>query len=618
MLLPIHSLTGVTATNVGATTAGTCPGTYTITGGNLITFTGGAANLGCRLELHLLHCYDNELDAGHLFEPNKPKITASTGTGNYGEDTLSVAYPPSISKSFGDTTIVSGGSTAMTISLGNLNAFALATSSALTDSLPTTPGAMTIANGTISNNTCPFTPVDQSGTVLSAGDTAVRIPNASSIPVGGCQFTVYVTASTAGSYTNTIGAGALTTSNGGNNAAATSATLKIVAVPPTISKVFLPATIAAGGTSTVLITLFNPNSVPIALSSTFTDTLPTGVITAGTPSYATTCTGGTVGGTAGTLTLSSGTSIPPGTSANPGSCTIQANVTAAASGIYTNTIPQAALSTNAGSNASSTQAVLTVTQYTPPTVSKSFGDPVINAGVTTTLTLTLINTNSVSATLSANLTTPCRRLPDPVTWSLPRRMVLRAVAPSVRSRQQPGQNSSVMPRGQQSLPGAVPLSSTSHRHLWAPTRTPSPPALSRQPGQQPRSHIGHAYRGNTAEPDRPQISLRRYKRSNCQSGQDIPYLITVTNSGAGKAWQVNVTDALSIYSALKLNTLTFADGPIPYSSGLSMTNSTTYYSYDNGNTWTTTAPADLGGGYNGNVTNWRIVFDPAVQMNGKE
>ncbi|MCK7517150.1 MAG: hypothetical protein MZV64_05225 [Ignavibacteriales bacterium] len=53
---------------------------------------------------------------------------------------------------------------------------------------------MTIANSSIINNTCPFTPVDQASGALGSGDTAVRIPNGSSIPVGGCEFTVYVTA----------------------------------------------------------------------------------------------------------------------------------------------------------------------------------------------------------------------------------------------------------------------------------------------------------------------------------------------------------------------------------------------------------------------------------------
>jgi uncharacterized repeat protein (TIGR01451 family) len=393
---------GLTATNIGATAAGTCPGTYTITGGNLITYTSGAATLAtgasCTFGISTITS-----GTPGIYINTTSNISASSGTGGPAEASLAVAYPPTISKSFSDTTIVSGGTTAMTIRLGNLNAFPLTTSSALTDTLPTTPGAMTIANGTVSNNTCPFTPLDQLSGALTAGDTAVRIPNLSSIPTGGCEFTVYVTASTAGTYTNTIGAGALTTSNAGNSAAATSASLNVVAVRPTVSKAFLPATIAAGGTSTLQVTLYNPNSVPIALSSTFTDPFPTGVVTAGTPSYATTCIGGAVGGTSGTLTLSSGASIPPGTYANPGSCTLQVDITAAATGVYTNTIAAGALQTNAGNNAAAATAVLTVPASTPPTVSKSFGTIISITGITTTLTITLGNTNPASATLTANL-----------------------------------------------------------------------------------------------------------------------------------------------------------------------------------------------------------------------
>jgi uncharacterized repeat protein (TIGR01451 family) len=391
---------GLSATNVGATAA--CGGNYTVTGGNTITLQNNgtlAAGVSSCTFTVTITANQPGLMQNHS---GQVQYSATPLYGNYADATLLVRYPPTITKSFSDSTIVSGGTTAMTISLGNLNDSALTTSSVLTDTLPTSPGAMTIANGTVSNNTCPFTPMDQASGTLTAGDTAVRILNNSTIPAGGCQFTVYVTAGTAGSYTNTIAAGALATNAGGNATAAT-ASLNIVAVPPTVSKAFLPSTIAAGGTSTVLITLYNPNSVPIALSSTLTDTFPTGVVTAGTPNRSTTCAGGTAGGTAGTLTLTTGTSIPPGTSVNPGSCTIQADVTAAASGIYTNTIPAAALSTNAGSNASPAQAVLTVTQTTPPTVSKAFGTTSIGVSGTTTLTLTLTNTNSVSATLTADL-----------------------------------------------------------------------------------------------------------------------------------------------------------------------------------------------------------------------
>ena len=232
----------------------------------------------------------------------------------------------------------------------------------------------------------------------------VRIPGGTSIPAGGCEFTVSVTASASGTYTNTIAAGALQT-DAGNNAAAASAALVIPNLGPLVTEVFVPAAIGAGGTSRLIMTFENPNAVPITLTSLFTNTLPAGVVLAGTPNIVTTCSGGT-GGTsaANNVTLSSGAVIPAGTFEQPGSCTLSVDVTAAASGLYTDTIPAGDLLTTAGSNTDAASAVLTVQAISPPTVSKAFGDVSIgDSGVVSRLTITLSNTNAAAATLSANL-----------------------------------------------------------------------------------------------------------------------------------------------------------------------------------------------------------------------
>ena len=93
----------------------------------------------------------------------------------------------------------------------------------------------------------------------------------------------------------------------------------VTPIPPTLGKAFSPATINAGGTSTLTITLSNPNATA-ASSASLTDTLPSGVV-AGARS--TTCGGTVRPGGASTVTLTGG-SIP----AN-GSCTVTASVTAA-------------------------------------------------------------------------------------------------------------------------------------------------------------------------------------------------------------------------------------------------------------------------------------------------
>jgi hypothetical protein len=160
-------------------------------------------------------------------------------------------------------------------------------------------------------------------------------------------------------------AGALTTTNG-NNAASAVATLTVVPSgtgTPTLGKAFSPATINAGGVSTLTVTLSNPNAVVATLTAPLIDTLPSGVVIAATPNVSTTCGGvgapvAVAGGS--TVTLPAGRSIPAS-----GSCTLTANVTAAVGGSYINTLPADALMTTNDNNAAPTVATLTVV---PPVV----------------------------------------------------------------------------------------------------------------------------------------------------------------------------------------------------------------------------------------------------------
>jgi uncharacterized repeat protein (TIGR01451 family) len=597
---------GLTATNA---TQSVCGGVnnFTITGGNLLSLTGGtlAAAGSCTISVATVSG-----SVPGVYVNRTGQITASTGTGNYAEATLDVNYPPVVTKSFGSNSFTSGGSTTLTINFMNANPVAITTTANFDDVFPTSPGAMTLFNGTLVNNTCGFTPTDTAGGALGAGDTGIRVPNGSSIPAGGCYFTVNVTASIAGNYTNTTPV--LHTAAGDGSAA--SAPVSVVAQPPLVSKAFSPATVSTGVTSTLIITLANPNAATISLNALLSDTFPAGITTAATPNRSTTCYTSSgalaaVGGTASTVTLASGAIVPAGTPSNPGTCTFQVDVTAAATGVYTNTILTGDLKTTAGNNAAAATAVLTVPASTPPTVSKAFGDTTISTGTKTTLTITLGNTNLSPATLSANLDDT---LPANLIVATPNGLT-GTCAGSITAT--PG-SSHVIYNSGTTIPagGCTIVVNVTSTTAGAYTNTIAAGALQttnlgNSPG--PTSDILTVVAANLTV---LKTAFGVTSGATAKAGQDIPYVITVTNTGAGKAWEVNVTDALSIYSALKLNTLAFTDGGI--SSGLSMTNSTTSYSYDNGATWSTTAPADLGGGYNGTVTNWRIVFDPAVLMNG--
>jgi len=124
------------------------------------------------------------------------------------------------------------------------------------------------------------------------------------------------------------------------------------ATPPTVAKSFSPASITAGGTSRLTITLTNASASAIT-GIAFTDTYPAGLVTATTPNIATTC-GGTSSSTANSLSLTGGSLL------GNSSCTVAIDVTAATDGSYVNDIPAGAVTSSAGSNTAATTATLNV------------------------------------------------------------------------------------------------------------------------------------------------------------------------------------------------------------------------------------------------------------------
>jgi hypothetical protein len=117
----------------------------------------------------------------------------------------------------------------LTITLGNTNVSVLTLTSALTDTLP---AGMTVATTPAIGGTCPGV------TTAASGATTVVYASGSSVPSGGCTITVNVKANVVNLYTNTIAAGALTTT-GGTNTTAASATLAVTVLMtgvPTLSE----------------------------------------------------------------------------------------------------------------------------------------------------------------------------------------------------------------------------------------------------------------------------------------------------------------------------------------------------------------------------------------------
>ena len=244
--------------------------------------------------------------------------------------TLTVLAGTGLGKSFSPNVIAPNGVSTLTITLYNSNVFAL-TNVAFTDTLP---AGVTIGSPTNAATTCGAGSVSATSGGGSVGLSAGTI-SANSV----CTVTVSVTASAVGQYTNTIPIGAVSDTEGVTNPAPASDVLS-VRIPPTVVKAFAPTAIGEGtSVSTLTVTLSNTNAVALT-GATFTDTLPPGVTTSGTPNASTTCGGAvTANPNSGSFSLSGGT-IPAA-----GNCNVKVDVKAAVAGTYTNTIPAGGLTT---------------------------------------------------------------------------------------------------------------------------------------------------------------------------------------------------------------------------------------------------------------------------------
>jgi hypothetical protein len=293
--------------------------------------------------------YVNTLPAGALQTGNGSNAAPAGATLTV--NATGVVAAPTLGKTFSPSTIDAGGHSTVTITLSNAGSTVASLTGPLIDNLP--GGLVVAGTGPQSSNTCggTFTP--------SAGDSTVSMTGGSIPASGSCTVKFDVYASSGGVYVNTLPAGALQTGNG-SNAARAGATLTVnaagVVAAPTLGKTFSPATISAGQHSTVIITLSNAGSTVAILTGPLVDTLPRGLVVAGSgPQSSNTC-GGTFTPSAGDSTVSmTGGSIPAS-----GSCTMQFDVYAPRGGVYVNTLPPGELQTGNGSNAAPAEATLTV------------------------------------------------------------------------------------------------------------------------------------------------------------------------------------------------------------------------------------------------------------------
>lgn len=210
---------------------------------------------------------------------------------------------------------------------------------------------------------------------------------------GSCSFDVEVlvpASATAGSFNNATSS----LFQNGLQVAAPASTNLVIEPPPTFAKVFTPAGIGAGLTSTLTFTVDNAASALAATAASFTDNLPAGM-TIATPANATNSCGGTL-----TAAAASGTVSLTGANVGAGAnCQISVDVTAGSTGDLVNVTGD--LTSSSGNSGTATDTLVVVSQ---PGFSKAFSPDLIALGDTSTLVLSIDNSGSSVAADSLSFT----------------------------------------------------------------------------------------------------------------------------------------------------------------------------------------------------------------------
>lgn len=323
---------------------------------------------------------------------NYTNTTSAAASSNGGSSaagssaTLSVGKPR-ITKAFAPTAIASGGTSTITFVLTNLGASGL-TGVSFSDTLTN----MQVAAVPAVSNGC------GGAVTATAGSGSISLAGGSIAATSSCTLTVDVTSAIAGVHPNTTsGVSSLQSGAAGNPSNTVSLT---VIAAPVLSKSFSPTSVQTNVPSTLSITVSNPNTSTTITGVTFTDVYPANLRNETPASPTLNCTPGSTatmtGGANGATTPASGIGISAGSLAPGGSCTVTVSVEGTTTGNKVNTT-STATSTNAGTGAAAT-ATLNITNLTAPTVTKAFGGATVATSGTTTLAITLSNSNASAVT----------------------------------------------------------------------------------------------------------------------------------------------------------------------------------------------------------------------------
>lgn len=378
------------------TVANSCGGTLTDTAGaalvsnsstgirltnGAITAAAGTCTIDVTVSVPATGNYDNTTSGA--------TSSANPSPGPPSNTTTLIAYlsAPSVTKAFAVNGFQTGGANRLTITITNPNTAAI-TGVTFTDIYP--------AN--LFNAALPNLVGNCGGTATAAPDSNTLSLTGGTIPASGsCALSIDVTTAVAGSYTNTLNANSVTSTNANHGPAANVSASTTAYLPPTITKVFGAAAIPVGGSTTLALTLGNPAANVAAIAGVqLDDTFPAGLTLGNTVFTFTPAVCGTVARITGGASAAGDNSIRFSTAslAADATCRVTVNVTSSTAGSITNSTNAPTATGPAALTGSTANAPLTI--YALPLISilKSADTATADPGQVVTYTVRIVNTGA--------------------------------------------------------------------------------------------------------------------------------------------------------------------------------------------------------------------------------
>ena len=357
--------------NTPANTSNTCSGGVltAVAGSNSVSYTGGSVNAASSCQI-TVDVTSSVLGTASNLSGN---LTSSLGNSGSASDDLLVTNTPILTKVFANNPHVLNVANTLTFNIDNLANVVAVSALGFSDTMPAGFEVAATPNITDSCTGGTVTAAVASNVITYAGGTVNA--NAS------CAISVDVIATATGAFTNVTSI--MTTSIGDANSASTAI---VINPAPLFSKVFAPAIINPGSTSTLTFSIDNSASTAAANNFAFVDNLPADVTIAAAPNITNSCDAATSIVTNGTSVTVTNGSVPASSS-----CQISVDVTSNTIGIHSNTTGDLTSDLGNSGTATADLNVLAGISFT-----KSYAS-VVAPGADVTLSFNLANNTNTDA-----------------------------------------------------------------------------------------------------------------------------------------------------------------------------------------------------------------------------